>query len=162
MKMFSKTLAVTVAFAMTMVIISCGNPTKPSVSTEVNNLPVAVTWKIGSTTTDTTGSEQDVQQGAQIAVDEINIAGGINGYMIELYFVDDASMLEEMGVQLVLTVKDSEVDTIDESFATKYQAMYGKSPTPLAADAYNSVYMIKTAIEEANATPSSFTSDMLD
>ena len=48
------------------------------------------------------------------------------------------------------------------SFVTKYKEAYGEIPNQFAADAYDGVYIIKAAIEEANATPDMSVSDLCD
>ncbi|MBQ8822827.1 MAG: ABC transporter substrate-binding protein [Lachnospiraceae bacterium] len=75
----------------------------------------ATTFKIGGIGPITGGAAvygQAVMNGAQIAVDEINAAGGINGYQIEYKFQDDEhdaeksvnayNALKDWGVQMVV------------------------------------------------------------
>lgn len=67
---------------------------------------------IGPVTGNTAAYGLAVQNGAQIAVDEINAAGGINGYQIEFSFEDDESdaekavnaynVLKDWGMQMLL------------------------------------------------------------
>lgn len=86
MKKFKKILAVGLAAAMALSTAACG-------SKEDDNV-----WKIGSIgpiTGDAAIYGLAVQKGAQIAVDEINEAGGINGYMVELKFADDEHNAEK-------------------------------------------------------------------
>lgn len=74
-----------------------------------------LTFKIGSigpATGNNAAYGLAVQNGAQIAVDEINAAGGINGYQIEFSFEDDESdaekavnaynVLKDWGMQMLL------------------------------------------------------------
>ena len=75
----------------------------------------ATTFKIGGTGPLTGGAAaygQAVQNAAQLAVDEINANGGVNGYMLELNYQDDEhnaekavnayNTLKDWGVQIVL------------------------------------------------------------
>ena len=44
-------------------------------------------------------------------------------------------------------------DEMTQAFVKKYQESYGDIPNQFAADAYDAVYIIKAAIEEAGVTP---------
>ena len=62
----------------------------------------------------------------------------------------DLSLAE--GVYLLtpfIAVADSSKD-----FVSKYQEKFGEVPNQFAADGYDTVYVIKAALEKANATPS--------
>ena len=68
----------------------------------------SLTWKIGGIGPVTGGAAVyglGVKNGAQIAVDEINAAGGINGYQIEYKFEDD-ELDNEKSVNAYNTLKD--------------------------------------------------------
>ena len=60
---------------------------------------------IGPTTGSAAVYGTAVERGAQIAVDEINAAGGINGYQIEFNFQDDENDAER-SVNAYNTLKD--------------------------------------------------------
>ena len=55
----------------------------------------------------------------------------------------------------------SEDETI-QKFVTDYQDAYGDTPTQFAADAYDGMYAIKAAMEEAGVTPDMSSSDICD
>ncbi len=93
-----KVLAVALASAMVFTTVACGaTETTETVSSEVVSTEAATpadgeTWKIGGIGPITGGAAIygiAVQNGAQVAVDEINAAGGINGYPVEFSFEDD-------------------------------------------------------------------------
>lgn len=72
------------------------------------------TWKIGGIGPTTGGAAiygNAVKNGAQIAVDEINAAGGINGSKIELYFEDDQAD-PELSVNAYNALKDKGIDVL--------------------------------------------------
>ena len=55
----------------------------------------------------------------------------------------------------------SEDETI-QKFVTDYQDAYGDTPNQFAADAYDGMYAIKAAMEEAGVTPDMSSSDICD
>ena len=94
MKKFTSVLLAT-ALAATM-LVGCGGKTAeaPAADNAASTETVAegATFKIGGSGPLTGGAAVygiAVQRGAQIAVDEINEAGGINGYQISYNFADD-------------------------------------------------------------------------
>ena len=66
------------------------------------------------------------------------------------------------GVILLTPFVADATDDATVSLVTKYQAAYGEIPNQFAADAYDGVYIIKAAIEAANATPDMSVSDLCD
>ncbi len=84
MKKIAKVLAVVmVAVFAISCLAACGNK---------GNKDASGVWKIGCTgplTGDASSYGISVQQGAQLAVDEINAAGGVNGFNIEFKIIDD-------------------------------------------------------------------------
>ncbi len=83
MKKINKILSVAlVAVMMVATLVGCGNSN--SSSSDVFKI-----GGIGPTTGDAATYGEAVKNGAQIAVDEINANGGINGYQIEFKFEDD-------------------------------------------------------------------------
>lgn len=72
------------------------------------------TWKIGGIGPTTGGAAiygNAVKNGTQIAVDEINAAGGINGVKIELFFEDDQAD-PELSVNAYNALKDKKIDVL--------------------------------------------------
>ena len=81
MKKFNKLVILALASAMAMSLAACGA-----------NSGSSDTFKIGGIGPITGGAAiygLAVQNAAQLAVDEINAAGGVNGYKLELNFQDD-------------------------------------------------------------------------
>lgn len=110
MKRFKKLVGVAMASAMVFSMAGCGG----SNGSGSGNAD-ATTFKIGGTGPLTGGAAaygQAVQNAAQLAVDEINANGGVNGYMLELNYQDDEhnaekavnayNTLKDWGVQIVL------------------------------------------------------------
>ncbi len=113
MKKLSKVISVLSAFAMVMSMLAgCSDASGDVTSTESGDATVtesgASTFKIGGIGP-TTGAAaiygSDVRDAIQIAVDEINEAGGINGYQIEYKFEDDEHNAEK-SVNAYNTLKD--------------------------------------------------------
>ena len=102
MKVLKKAASLMLASAMVFSLAACGG----GGSREGN--PDATTFKIGGIGP-TTGNNAiygtAVQNGIQLAVDEINADGGINGYQIEYQFEDDQSDSEK-SVNAYNTLKD--------------------------------------------------------
>ena len=108
MKKFNKFLSVAVASAMVMAMAGCGNTDNGSAATGTNAATESAAasdsaasgsvFKIGGIGP-TTGAAaiygSAVMNAAQIAVDEINEAGGINGYQVEFKAEDDQSDAEK-------------------------------------------------------------------
>ena len=108
MKNVKKVLALALASVMAFATVACGNEGTPAVGTESGKTAAAGSWRIGGIGPTTGGAAvygQAVQNGAQIAVDEINAAGGINGVMIEYTFEDDENNAEK-GVNAYNSLKD--------------------------------------------------------
>ncbi len=104
MKNIKKWVSAALASAMVLTMAGCGD------SAGGGN-----TFKIGGTgplTGDAAAYGQAVRNAAQLAVDEINANGGVNGYMLELNYQDDEhdaekavnayNTLKDWGVQIVL------------------------------------------------------------
>lgn len=86
MKKFKKAVSVLLASAMVVSLAACGG------NGESGSSAGGDTWKIGTMGPITGGGAiygLAVKNGAQIAVDEINEAGGINGYQVEYKYEDD-------------------------------------------------------------------------
>lgn len=93
MKNFKKVLAMFAAATMLVgTVAGCGGADDAADAGEANEAAEATTFKIGSIGPTTGGAALygiAVQQGAELAVKEINEAGGINGYQIEFKMEDD-------------------------------------------------------------------------
>ncbi len=72
----------------------------------------------------------------------------------------DTSLAE--GVMLLTPFAADADDEATKSFVEKYKDKYGDTPNQFAADAYDAIYTIKTAIEEAGVTPDQSASDLCD
>ncbi len=106
MKKFNKVIS----FALIMMMIvgtltACGGKDDKAAS---NGNAGATTWKIGGIGPLTGGNAiygQAAMNGAQIAIDEINAAGGINGYQIEFNPQDDETD-NDKSINAYNTLKD--------------------------------------------------------
>ena len=63
----------------------------------------------------------------------------------------DTSLAE--GVMLLTPFAADATDEKTQAFVKKYNEKYGETPNQFAADAYDAIYIIKTAAEAANVTP---------
>ena len=130
MKKFNKLVSVVVASAMMLAMVGCGASDNGSAAnnTDAGNAENvttdagsadgatdAATFKIGGIGPTTGGAAiygLAVQNAAQLAVDEINAAGGVNGYQLALNFQDDEhdpeksvnayNVLKDWGAQMLV------------------------------------------------------------
>ncbi len=126
MKKFNKLVSAVVTSAMVMALAGCGadNGSATANTGAVENNEVSETdgsatsagsFKIGGIGPTTGGAAiygLAVQNAAQLAVDEINAAGGVNGYTLELNFQDDEhdpeksvnayNVLKDWGAQMLV------------------------------------------------------------
>ncbi len=91
---FQKIVTLGLAFITALTLAACGSDAQTgNVSTETSNIPLeSGSWKISGIGEDAIGVSAHslaIQFGAQIAVDEINAAGGIGGAMVEFSFLED-------------------------------------------------------------------------
>lgn len=70
----------------------------------------------------------------------------------------DTSLAE--GVILLTPFAADAEDETTQDFVAKYQEAYGEVPNQFAADAYDAMYIIKAAMEEAGVTPDMSVSDL--
>ena len=70
----------------------------------------------------------------------------------------DTSLAE--GVMLLTPFAADATDDATKSFVEKYNTQFGETPNQFAADAYDSIYIIKAALEAANATPDMSVADL--
>ena len=106
-KLVSMLLAVAMVATL---LVGCGNSTE----TAGSSADGAKTFKIGGIGPLTGGAAVygiAVKNGAQIAIDEINAAGGINGFQIEYNFQDDECDAEK-SVNAYNTLKDWDMDIL--------------------------------------------------
>ena len=66
------------------------------------------------------------------------------------------------GVMLLTPFVASAEDELTQNFVSKFQELYGAIPNQFAADAYDGMYIIKTAAEEAGLTPDMDISDLCE
>lgn len=123
MKKFNKLVSVVVASAMILAMAGCGNgganssggantPADNAGNSGSNGSAVFKIGGIGPTTGGAADYGQNVQNGIQLAVNEINAAGGVQGYQLEMNFQDDEhdaeksinayNTLKDWGVQMII------------------------------------------------------------
>ena len=106
-KLFMKKfLSIMLAMSLTATLFACGGSKPASTNQAVAEAPAAeapaadknAKFKIGGIGPTTGGAAvygKSVENAIQIAVDEINAAGGINGYQVEYRFADDEHNAEK-------------------------------------------------------------------
>ena len=107
MKMWKKAASLALASALVVSLAACGSGSGSGSSSDSGDSD-ATAFKIGGigpTTGDNAIYGTAVKNGIQLAVDEINADGGINGYQIEYQFEDDQSDSEK-SVNAYNTLKD--------------------------------------------------------
>ena len=105
-KTFKKVVSLALIAAMAMTTVACGSKN--------NAASGDATFKIGGIGPTTGGAAiygNAVKNAAELAIKEINAAGGINGMQVELNFQDDEADAEK-GVNAYNTLKDWGVDVI--------------------------------------------------
>ncbi len=66
------------------------------------------------------------------------------------------------GVMLLTPFAADAKDDATQKFVSAYEAAYGETPNQFAADAYDAVYVVKTAAEKCGATPADSVTDLCD
>lgn len=66
------------------------------------------------------------------------------------------------GLMLLTPFAADAQDELTQKFVTSYKENYGETPMQFAADAYDAIYAIKAAMEEADITPETSVSDTCD
>ena len=66
------------------------------------------------------------------------------------------------GLMLLTPFAPDADDELTQKFVTAYKEKYGETPIQFAADAYDAIYAIKAAAEEAGITPETSASDTCD
>ena len=106
MKMWKKAASLALASAIVVSLAACGsNGSDDSKEGSSSGSDVFMIGGIGPTTGNNAIYGTAVKNGIQLAVDEINADGGINGYQIEYQFEDDQSDSEK-SVNAYNTLKD--------------------------------------------------------
>ncbi|MDO4438170.1 MAG: ABC transporter substrate-binding protein [Eubacteriales bacterium] len=105
-----KFMTAAVAMAMAMSLVACGGSDKETASASTSNTDSkeGATFVIGNSGPLTGGAAvygNAVKNGIQLAVDEINAAGGINGYPVKFVCEDDEADAEK-AVNAYNTLKD--------------------------------------------------------
>lgn len=103
MKMWKKAASLALASALVVSLAACGSNDSKEGSSSGSD--VFMIGGIGPTTGNNAIYGTAVKNGIQLAVDEINADGGINGYQIEYQFEDDQSDSEK-SVNAYNTLKD--------------------------------------------------------
>lgn len=75
--------------------------------------------------------------------------------------VEDFDPTLAEGVMLLTPLVIDESDQT-RAFANNYEATYGETPIQFAANAYDAIYIIKAALEQAGATPDMSASELCD
>ena len=83
---------------------------------------------------------------------------GLDGILAVENF--DTALAE--GVMLLTPFAADADDEATKSFVTAYQEAYGEIPNQFAADAYDAIYIIKAAAEQAGVTADMSVSDMCE
>ena len=113
MKNLKRLLALTVVSSLAFAMVGCGSDDKKEEGNKESQSGEAVfnIGAIGPTTGAAAVYGLAVKNGAQIAIDEINAAGGINGTQIEFNFQDDEHDSEK-SVNAYNTLKDWNMDIL--------------------------------------------------
>lgn len=155
MKKWNRFLSVVVASAMvTAMLTGCGNSggasapasSDPAQSNAADGASGASAFKIGGvgpTTGDNAIYGLAVKNAIQLAVDEINLAGGVNGYLFETNFQDDEAdpekavnaynSLKDWGAQMIVGAVTSG-SCIAVAEKTKDDNMFQLSPSGTAVE----------------------------
>lgn len=140
MKKFSKFLSLALASVMTLSLVACGSD---SASTSGSSSDTFKLGGIGPITGAAAIYGQNVMNAAQIAVDEINAAGGVNGYKLDLNFQDDEhdaeksvnayNVIKDWGAQILIgSVTSGPCIAVSEK--TKADNMFQLTPSGSAVE----------------------------
>lgn len=140
MKKFSKFLSLALASVMTLSLVACGSD---SASTSGSSSDTFKLGGIGPITGAAAIYGQNVKNAAQIAVDEINAAGGVNGYKLDLNFQDDEhdaeksvnayNVIKDWGAQILIgSVTSGPCIAVSEK--TKADNMFQLTPSGSAVE----------------------------
>ena len=145
MKMLKKAASVALASALVFSLAACGSKDGGDSGSSSSGGDVFMIGGIGPTTGDNAIYGNAVKNGVQLAVDEINADGGINGYQIEYKFEDDQSdsekavnaynTLKDWGMQMLIGTVTSTPCTavVEESHADN---MFQLTPSATAVESF--------------------------
>ncbi len=105
---FKNLAAMLLAGVLTLGCVGCGGSSSSSEAQDDSTIKIG---GIGPLTGEQASYGISTQNGAQIAVDEINAAGGVNGKQLELFFEDDECN-EQKSVNAYNTLMDKGVNAI--------------------------------------------------
>ena len=142
-----KALALVLALGLAASLVACGGNNNNSQSANSGaGSEKQLTFKIGGTGPVTGGAAiygQAVRNGIQIAVDEINAAGGINGFKVDYRFEDDEhdsekainayNSLKDWGMQVLIGTTTSS-PCIAVADRTKKDGMFQITPSGSAVE----------------------------
>ncbi len=124
MKMWKKAASVMLASAMVFSLAACGSSGDSGKSGGSSDSDTFKIGGIGPTTGDAAIYGTAVKNGIQLAVDEINAAGGINGKQIEYKFEDDQADSREICERLQYSERLGNAGTDrNNNFYTLYERM---------------------------------------
>lgn len=150
-KSFKRAVSLAVAAMMTFVMTACGSPAQSNDPTTADGATIEDTTKaptfkigvIGPLTGEAAIYGRNVANAAQIAADEINAAGGINGFMVEINAQDDEhdaeksvnayNAVKDWGAQMILGSVTS-VPCIAVTEKTKADNMFQLTPSGSAIE----------------------------
>ena len=150
--MLKKILCMVLSAAMLMgILCACGN-TKTDDGKNSGN-PVFKIGSIGPTTGDAAEYGNAVMNAAQLAVDEINAAGGINGYKVEFMSADDMgdaqkavnayNDLKDKGMQILMgTVTSTPCMTVAENTHDDNMFMLTPSGSAVECVKYDNAFRV--------------------
>ena len=168
MRKFKKLTGVLLASALVLTsLAACGSNNDASGS---GNGEVFKIGGIGPTTGGASIFGQAVQNGAQLAVDEINAAGGINGFQIEFNFQDDEhdaeksvnayNTLKDWGMQILLgTVTSTPAVAVVEEAFNDNLFMLTPSATAVAAIGHPNAFRVCFSDPDQGVASAEFIAD---
>ena len=140
-----KVLALVLALGLTISLVACGNKNNESTNAS-SGTEKQLTFKVGGIGPVTGGAAiygQAVRNGIQIAVDEINSKGGINGFNVDFHFEDDEhdsekainayNSLKDWGMQMLIGTTTSS-PCIAVADRTKKDGMFQITPSGSAVE----------------------------
>ena len=157
MKMWKKAASIALVSALTVSMAACGNGGgSDKGSADADTFKIG---GIGPTTGDAAIYGTAVQNGIQLAIDEINEAGGINGYQIAYKFEDDQhdaeksvnayNSLKDWGMQMLMgTVTTTPCVAVVEK--TAEDGMYELTPSASSTDVIDNDNVFQVCFTDPN------------
>ena len=108
MKLTKRVLSLALVIALVFSLVACG---KDDNGSSTKDGDVIVIGGSGPLTGDAASYGNSVKNGAQVAIDEINAAGGVLGKQLKLVFLDDEAT-EEGAIAAYSQLKDQKADVI--------------------------------------------------